>query len=87
MGDWRSIETAPKDGSHFLAWCVDTVDELDEDDCVIVRGKKEAYAVVAYYVFGAFVQMPWNGGIVQNRQWTHWMPLPKGPTPHTDKEG
>lgn len=81
--DWKPIETAPLDGSHFLAWCVDTVDEYDEDNRLIARGVKEAYAVVAYYFTlgfgGEFVQFPWTGSFVQNRRFTHWQPLPAPP--------
>lgn len=81
MSKWQPIETAPRDGSHFLAWCVDIVDELDEDDRVIVKGAREAYAVVAYQIewLDGIVQFPWTGSIVLNRQFTHWMPLPACP--------
>jgi hypothetical protein len=78
---WQPIETAPKDGSHFLAWCVDTVSEFDEDDTLIAKDVPEAYAVVAYQIewLGGIVQFPWTGSIVRNRIFTHWMPLPEPP--------
>lgn len=76
---WRPIETAPRDGKRFLAWCTLTADELDEDDTVLKKDVVEHYAVVAYFVFGSFVEFPWRGGFVQNLRFTHWMPLPDGP--------
>ena len=81
MTDWRTIATAPKDGTRFLAWCVDTVDEVDEDNRVIAEDQREAYCCVAYQVdwLGGIVQFPWTGSIVRNRQYTHWMPLPPPP--------
>jgi hypothetical protein len=78
MADWQPIETAPEDGHHYLAWCVDTVDEYDEDR-LIAKGVKEEYACVAYYLWGNIVQFPFTGGIVRNRRFTHWMPLPMPP--------
>jgi hypothetical protein len=79
MSEWQPIETAPKDGSHFLAWVKMTADELDENDCIIAKDVIEYYAVVAYYVFGGFVEFPWRGTFVQNAKITHWMPLPDSP--------
>ena len=78
MGDWQPIETAPKDGTHFLAWCIDFVDEYDEDR-LIKKGVREEYAVIAYKLWASIVQFPFTGGIVRNRRFTHWMPLPAGP--------
>lgn len=77
---WMPIETAPKDGTHFNAWCVDTVDEYDEDT-LIAKGVQEAYVCVAYQIkwLAGIVQFPWTGGLVQNRKFTHWQPLPKPP--------
>ena len=81
MSKWRPIETAPKTGDHFLAYCIDTVDEHDEDDRLIAKGKKERSIVVAYQIewLGGIVQYPWNGGVPTNRRYTHWMPLPAPP--------
>lgn len=75
---WLPIESAPKDGHHFLAYCEDTVDEYDEDR-LLRRGVKERYTVVAYWLWGQFVQFPFTGSIVQNRVFTHWRPLPAPP--------
>ena len=81
MEKWQPIETAPRDGTHFLAVCVDLVDEYDERNRILERGKREEYLCVAYHIdwLGGTVQFPFNGGIVQNRRFTHWMPLPAPP--------
>lgn len=78
---WQPIETAPKDGTPFLAWCVDFIDEYDERDMLIAKGKRQAHACVAQQVkgFGGPVEIPWRGSIVQGRKFTHWMPLPEPP--------
>lgn len=81
MSEWQSIKTAPKDGCHFLAWCECEMEEQDDDGHRIGRSIKR-YAVVAYFVFGGFVEFPWRGSFVQNLKFTHWQPLPEGPTPH-----
>jgi hypothetical protein len=75
---WQPIETAPKD-RHVLACAEIVCDELDEDERVIVKGKRSRYAVVAYYAFGGFVEYPWRGAIPSNVKFTHWMPLPDLP--------
>jgi hypothetical protein len=80
MSEWQPIETAPRDGTHFLAWCELTADEYDEDE-LIARGVVEQYAVVASFLFGGFVEFPYRGTFVQNLKFTHWMPLPNPPKP------
>lgn len=64
---WRPIETAPKDGTHFLALDYDgfvkemsasTEDEIKDD------GYSEFHYASSSYAHP-----------------THWMPLPKHPTP------
>lgn len=79
---WLPIESAPKDGTHFIAWCIDTVDEYHEDEeTPRRRGVREEYACVAYSIdwLGGIVQFPWTGSIVRNREYTRWQPLPKPP--------
>ena len=78
--EWQPIETAPNDGSRFLAWCVQTADEYDEEDFLVAENVREEFAVVAYFVFGGIVQFPWNGGVPVNLRFTHWQPLPEGPS-------
>lgn len=76
---WRPIETAPRDGAHFLARQVVVADEYDEDNRLTRKDVREVYIVVAYWVFGGIAQFPWNGGIPSNVTYTHWMPLPPPP--------
>jgi hypothetical protein len=73
------MRTAPRDGSHFLAWEEVIADERDEDGRVIKRDLRECRAVVAYFCFGTFVTYPFTGGIVTNRRFTAWQLLPDGP--------
>lgn len=79
MSHWRLMESAPKDGSHILAWARMVADELDEDDRVIVKDKVEHYAVIVYWCFGCFMEFPYRGSIPTNVRYTHWQPLPRGP--------
>ena len=76
-----AMETAPRDGSHFLAWVEVIADELDEDGRVIKRGVIDRYQVIAYYVLGGFVEFPWRGTFVTNMRWKCWRPLPEDPEP------
>ncbi|WP_127524655.1 hypothetical protein [Mesorhizobium sp. Z1-4] len=81
---WLPIETAPKDGNYFLAWeVVGPMDEYDEDDNLVGRGKYARQCVVAYCPFPGISRTlatyPWNGAISHNAVFTHWQPLPKPP--------
>lgn len=82
---WRTIESHPKDGTHFLARQKIVAVEEDEDGNVIKRGVVEYFTVVAYslsklgFASESIVQFPWNGGIPSNVTYTHWMPLPEPP--------
>lgn len=89
-GGWLPIESAPKDGSHFLAWEVlGPMDEYDDDENLIGRGKYQRQCAIAYCPFpdisNTFVTYPWNGGISSNARFTHWQPLP--PPPSNQGEG
>ncbi len=77
--EWQPIETAPKDGTFFLARYRLVSDEEDEHGRVIKRNVVEHFTVVAYYVFNGFVEFPWRGSFVRNMTFTHWMPLPDAP--------
>lgn len=76
---WMDIATAPRDGSKFLASTVLTSDQYDENERLIYRGKKERFAVVAYFLWGDFVEYPFRNSFVQNLEFTHWQPLPQHP--------
>ena len=81
MEKWQPIETAPKNGTPFLAVIVDFVDEYDENDNLIMNGKREVHVGVAQQIrgLGGPVEIPWRGSIIQGRKFTHWMPLPEAP--------
>jgi hypothetical protein len=77
---WQPFDTHPKDGRDFLAASVTTMDEFDEDDRLIAKGKKVREIYVVYYVpgFDGVMEKTYRG-IVRNRAWTHWHPLPALP--------
>ena len=71
MTDWQLIETAPRDGSEFLAY-----------GFYIYPGdtaRTEYMAVVEYDE--TCPECPWSDleGNKQNGVWTHWMLLPDPP--------
>lgn len=68
IDDWRPIETAPKDGSWFLAFYPRSAAYEDQ------------FAVAHWYEAPGNEPMFWDAA--QHRddeQPTHWMPLPKLP--------
>lgn len=77
MAEWKTFDSAPRDGSHFLARVVDFVDEYDEDDRLIARNVPMPSVVIAYQtdIFG-LMEYPYRGAVVQGRRWTHWHPIP-----------
>lgn len=62
---WQPIETAPKDGSSFLAY-----DKEGNFICILRWNKWDSDQ-------GRLV-VSWDG--TENRDCTHWMPLPKQPS-------
>lgn len=78
MTGWKTFDSSPRDGSHFLARVVDLVDEYDEDDRLIARAVPTPSVVIAYQtdIFG-LMEYPYRGAIYQNRSWTHWHPIPE----------
>lgn len=71
MSDWQPIETAPKDGTAFLA--------TDGDDHSIVKWDKRRGWVAMGDGFLAIASQgdTWTSYIEPLP--THWMPLPKPP--------
>lgn len=69
--DWQPIESAPKDGTAFLAWRPNAGPYVARQDCDIVH----------YSGWGGGV---WEGARGYAKygmaELTHWMPLPAAPT-------
>lgn len=70
---WQPIETAPKDGTEFQAWCVyeghgwwEPRAKFNENETFVVWGR------VDYDMEG------WDFLCAPNRP-THWMPHPEAP--------
>lgn len=80
---WKDIETCPKDGKPFLAAATLVMNEYDEDDRLIAKGKISQEPVICYWL--EFPGM--RGGVMEfrrnayvtNRTFTHWHPLPELP--------
>jgi hypothetical protein len=85
---WQPIETAPKDGTPFLAVIIDIVDEYDEHDRLIAKAKREVHIGVAQQMefLGGPIEIPYSGSIVRGRRFTHWQPLPAPPASERDME-
>lgn len=77
MSEWRPIETAPKDGTCFLAWG-DWAGEINGPDftntiCVIRwDGGRSDYPGYPWQVAHSDAYGEWMHA-------THWMPLPEPP--------
>jgi hypothetical protein len=70
MTEWQPIDTAPKDGTYFLAyWCP------TEDEPFV-----KIYHV-CHYAHGVI----WPSWIIDDDMPTHWMPLPPAPPKKGDK--
>ena len=64
-GSWHPIETAPKDGSKLMLWCVDLV------------GGNGRVATGSWH--DTFNGSWWDWGMEYTLNPTHWMPLPSPP--------
>lgn len=69
MSKWQPIETAPKDGTEFLAWCMERppfspVPTYFPD---IAKWHKDRVAAASYFYT--------RSGAIP----THWMPIPDAP--------
>ncbi|MDF3904713.1 hypothetical protein [Paracoccus sp. AS002] len=81
MSDWQPIETAPKDGTWFLAAC----DWQREDD---EPPHQDWLRIIRWDVREGYERFPWAvmdpegiafGGSIGGAIPSHWMPLPQPP--------
>lgn len=83
MGDWQPIETAPKDGRKFGAWCVsDQGAGGARFPDVQMRGDGSGFGYVVHLRNGvAWQYLDARGQDSIFPKWvpTHWMPLPEPP--------
>ena len=73
MSDWQTIESAPKDGTYFLA--IELFQRVVYDDDGGEKSSPEDYQVVRWSKKG-WVSF---GLIFSSFEPTHWMPLPPPP--------
>ena len=84
MSEWRTIETAPRDGTWFLA------SSINHGSMEVVCWQDGA---PSGSTFDGTTEEGWvsDGGLDRfyaNPRWfTHWMPLPEPPTPSQADEG
>lgn len=69
---WQPIETAPKDGTWIIAWCVHQNSQWSKAPV----GEGWEAPVLAQWIDHNGGGWTWNGLC---GQFTHWMPLPKAP--------
>lgn len=70
--EWRDIETAPKDGTRIIAWCVHENAKYAKDP--IAEGWEAA--VIAYWTDFNHGGWVWHG---HAGTFTKWQPLPPAP--------
>jgi hypothetical protein len=86
---WQPIETAPRDGTRFDAWCV----HPDyEEACgtrfpdVQMRGDRTGFGFIVLESAGAvWHYINKEGPVFPAWKMTHWTPLPSPPTDRKDK--
>ena len=78
---WRRMDTAPKDGTRILAWSVAHVDEYDENDNLIAKGKREECACIIQWFIGGWIENPLKPSFPRNVDYVNWQPLPERPAP------
>lgn len=75
MGDWQSIETAPKDGRVVDLWCMG---EMGHDGKHRYRRSPECYWN-GQWVSPMHGDWEYGNGRLRGLNPTHWMPLPEAP--------
>lgn len=66
MSDWMTIETAPKDGTEFLAYYP-------------AEGGDDAFMDVQHWTVPETRESRYYGLMIAGVDPTHWMPLPEPP--------
>lgn len=87
MSEWKTIDSAPKDGTEVLAWRVDcgpfiarytSCDAFMTDNEIESSGIDEESLFSKDWFYADFIQ----GGRADGSETpTHWMPLPADPEP------
>jgi hypothetical protein len=92
MGEWRTIESAPKDGTDIILGS--TPQEFEgkpvparvtighwttDDECAIQIGGCGGECRCPEYEYHDPFWMSWDGGFTVENPATHWMPLPAPP--------
>lgn len=77
MNEWRSIETAPKDGTELLGY------DARCEVFYLFRWSKHNHI----QIYGWVWQLEKFGEEVDGCDPTHWMPLPPSPSPSPAVEG
>ena len=76
MGDWQPIETAPRDGTEFLAYGPEINDDGDDDGDEFIQEYDELICIACWRSHsGEWVS---DGMVIYHL--THWMPLPAPPS-------
>jgi hypothetical protein len=78
MREWQPIETAPKDGTRLLLWCVHHNAQYADDP---VEFSRWAGAVIGSWTNHNGGGWTWSGHAGTP---IHWMPLPEPPKPDTN---
>lgn len=75
--EWRSIETAPKDGTTVLAWDGESMREAWFTEEPEFKGSSPANCWIVGYLTAAGTDAGFNRFYP-----THWKPRPSPPNPH-----
>lgn len=92
MSEWKSIETAPKDGTDILLAALPQVYEgqkiesrvtvghwTTDDECRVDVGDCGGDCHCREYEYADPTWISWDGGFTEENPPTHWMPLPSPP--------
>jgi hypothetical protein len=74
MSEWKTIKSAPKDGTRILAWSPDYKDKRSLTRITWWRRPEDG---AGYVGWGEFNMQYWPP--------THWMPLPEPPRDFGDE--